>query len=289
MQEYNRGVFDYLIATDSSVDSGEANEDASDGDDQPGDSISDKEEDPEEDSGKHEEDGSQVESDSGDDEAEEADSADLKQKKSSTDKTGRKAANSNNNAGTGGYGVSRGIDFQGVNFVINFDLPPTSAAYTHRIGRTARGGANGTALSFVSVAGVSASSLDQEIADRDAIVLHETRMQQPRLGSRDDNSAHSGAAVLAAIGSVPIDDPALIGMGGNNQVDDDSRRQPAPLIFNMRELDNFRYRVEETVRSVTLSAVQEFRAAEIKQEILNSAKLRSYFSENPDDLKVSEP
>ena len=54
----------------------------------------------------------------------------------------------------------------------------------------------------------------------------------------------------------------------------------------MRELDSFRYRVEETIRSVTASAVQEYRAAEIKQEILNSGKLKSYFAENPDDLKV---
>ena len=59
-------------------------------------------------------------------------------KKKSTDK------------GDDGYGVSRGIDFKGVNFVINFDFPLTAAAYTHRIGRTARGNASGTALSFVA-------------------------------------------------------------------------------------------------------------------------------------------
>lgn len=48
------------------------------------------------------------------------------------------------------YGVSRGVDFQGVENVINFDFPPTVDAYIHRVGRTARGNNTGTALSFVA-------------------------------------------------------------------------------------------------------------------------------------------
>ncbi|CAL1269120.1 unnamed protein product [Larinioides sclopetarius] len=48
------------------------------------------------------------------------------------------------------YGVSRGIDFQFVSNVINFDFPTTVEAYVHRVGRTARGNDEGTALSFVS-------------------------------------------------------------------------------------------------------------------------------------------
>src|SRR5271155_1856397 len=47
------------------------------------------------------------------------------------------------------YGVSRGIDFQNVSFVINFDLPRTSKSYLHRIGRTARAGTPGTSLSLI--------------------------------------------------------------------------------------------------------------------------------------------
>ena len=54
----------------------------------------------------------------------------------------------------------------------------------------------------------------------------------------------------------------------------------------MKELDNFRYRVEDTLRSVTTATVKEYRTAELKQEILNSTKLKSFFSENPNDLKV---
>jgi ATP-dependent RNA helicase RhlE len=46
--------------------------------------------------------------------------------------------------------ASRGIDVDGITHVINFDLPEESESYVHRIGRTARAGADGCAISFVS-------------------------------------------------------------------------------------------------------------------------------------------
>ncbi len=44
--------------------------------------------------------------------------------------------------------VSRGIDVEGITHVINFELPDDPENYIHRIGRTARAGAAGVALSF---------------------------------------------------------------------------------------------------------------------------------------------
>jgi ATP-dependent RNA helicase RhlE len=44
--------------------------------------------------------------------------------------------------------AARGIDIDGVSHVINFELPNMPESYVHRIGRTARAGASGTALSF---------------------------------------------------------------------------------------------------------------------------------------------
>jgi len=44
--------------------------------------------------------------------------------------------------------AARGIDVEGVTHVINFDLPNDPESYVHRIGRTARAGAAGIAISF---------------------------------------------------------------------------------------------------------------------------------------------
>jgi len=46
--------------------------------------------------------------------------------------------------------AARGIDVDGVTHVINFELPNVAEAYVHRIGRTARAGATGIAMSFCS-------------------------------------------------------------------------------------------------------------------------------------------
>ena len=44
--------------------------------------------------------------------------------------------------------VARGIDVDGITHVINYELPNEPESYVHRIGRTARAGASGVALSF---------------------------------------------------------------------------------------------------------------------------------------------
>lgn len=46
--------------------------------------------------------------------------------------------------------AARGIDVQDVSHVINFDIPSLPEEYIHRIGRTARAGKDGTAISFIS-------------------------------------------------------------------------------------------------------------------------------------------
>src|SRR5262249_5709567 len=44
--------------------------------------------------------------------------------------------------------AARGIDVDGVSHVINFELPNEPESYVHRIGRTARAGNSGIAISF---------------------------------------------------------------------------------------------------------------------------------------------
>jgi ATP-dependent RNA helicase RhlE len=44
--------------------------------------------------------------------------------------------------------AARGIDVDDLEYVINYEIPNISETYVHRIGRTGRAGANGTAISF---------------------------------------------------------------------------------------------------------------------------------------------
>ncbi|XP_023005802.1 DEAD-box ATP-dependent RNA helicase 57 [Cucurbita maxima] len=44
--------------------------------------------------------------------------------------------------------IARGMDFKGVNCVINYDFPDSASAYIHRIGRSGRAGRSGEAITF---------------------------------------------------------------------------------------------------------------------------------------------
>lgn len=46
--------------------------------------------------------------------------------------------------------LSRGIDVQGIDLVLNYNIPPDPEDYIHRIGRTARASSTGTAISFIN-------------------------------------------------------------------------------------------------------------------------------------------
>jgi superfamily II DNA/RNA helicase len=46
--------------------------------------------------------------------------------------------------------AARGLDFQNVNFVVNYHLPQEMENYLHRVGRTARAGKSGLVINFVT-------------------------------------------------------------------------------------------------------------------------------------------
>ena len=55
--------------------------------------------------------------------------------------------------------AGRGIDIQGVEHVINYDMPKDIESYTHRIGRTGRAGRKGVATTFVTGEGLEENVL----------------------------------------------------------------------------------------------------------------------------------
>jgi ATP-dependent RNA helicase RhlE len=81
--------------------------------------------------------------------------------------------------------AARGIDVTGIELVINYDLPEDSENYVHRIGRTARAGHEGRAISFAMP--------DQEIEVRSIEKLIKTALpisEHPELpGERFDKNA----------------------------------------------------------------------------------------------------
>ncbi len=66
--------------------------------------------------------------------------------------------------------VARGIDVEGISHVINYDLPMKAEDYVHRIGRTARAGATGTAISFLCRRGVQGAARHRA-THRDGVAL----------------------------------------------------------------------------------------------------------------------
>ncbi|XP_072255257.1 probable ATP-dependent RNA helicase DDX56 [Pyxicephalus adspersus] len=64
--------------------------------------------------------------------------------------TGRKKKGKGEKGQDAEYGVSRGIDFQNVSTVLNFDFPQSVDSYIHRAGRTARANNPGVVLTLVA-------------------------------------------------------------------------------------------------------------------------------------------
>ncbi|KAF9276660.1 ATP-dependent DNA/RNA helicase [Mortierella alpina] len=307
VEEFNKGIYDYMIATDEGGLKGEkeeeeavqeivkeSTEDNQESEEEKDEDEEEKEDDDEEDDGipegdlEMEFDGSEGEdldegedeleammkaSDNEDEEDEESAMAEMQGSSAAADSKKRKAPEDDSktvSAATASsstkskkksgpkkdqeYGVSRGIDFVNVAAVVNFDFPPTAKSYTHRVGRTARGGQMGTSLSFVVTAeekekSVKASQLLggggwSHMQGDDEIVFNRVVKQQEA----------SGCTIN-------------------------------PYTIPMQQLAGFRYRMDDAMRAVTRGSIREARLKELKAEMLNSEKLRAHFEDKPKDLE----
>ncbi|KAL0955293.1 hypothetical protein HGRIS_004182 [Hohenbuehelia grisea] len=240
VQEFNKGVYDYIIATDESGGKPEADSEAETDDE-------DNDEDDEFTSTQREDPDSLAET------PEASDPSSSKKRKRppspvpSSSKSSSKAQKKTKHSSDKEYGVTRGVDFVDVACVLNFDLPTSARAYTHRVGRTARAGRTGMALSFVVptdewgknkvVGGVPSARKDESVFAR-------IEREQGARGSTVKEYK-----------------------------------------FDMAQVEAFRYRMEDALRAVTRAAIREARIKELKSEILNSEKLKAHFEDNPLDLE----
>jgi ATP-dependent RNA helicase RhlE len=90
--------------------------------------------------------------------------------------------------------AARGIDIDGVSHVVNYELPDVPESYVHRIGRTARAGADGIAISLCG-ADERIQLRDIERLTRQSIPAEDRREQRTgALTAEPEARRHSGAA-----------------------------------------------------------------------------------------------
>ena len=85
--------------------------------------------------------------------------------------------------------ASKGLDFEDIQHVINFDMPEEIENYVHRIGRTGRRGKTGVATTFINKDVDEASLLDLK-----HLLIEAKQRVPPVLARLDDGYDESGAA-----------------------------------------------------------------------------------------------
>ncbi|CAI1985485.1 hypothetical protein SEUBUCD646_0G01070 [Saccharomyces eubayanus] len=90
--------------------------------------------------------------------------------------------------------LARGIDFKGVNLVINYDVPGSSQAYVHRIGRTGRGGRSGKAITLYTKQDSVAIKPIINVMKQSGCEVSEWMDKMAKLTKREKESIKNGKA-----------------------------------------------------------------------------------------------
>lgn len=81
--------------------------------------------------------------------------------------------------------MARGIDFKGVNMVINYDLPQSAVSYVHRIGRTGRAGNKGIAVTFFTEKDMDSMRSIANVVKLSGCTVPDWMLSMKRLCTRD--------------------------------------------------------------------------------------------------------
>ncbi|CAN1342949.1 DEAD-box ATP-dependent RNA helicase 16 [Linum perenne] len=106
-----------------------------------------------------------------------------------------------------------------------------------------------------------------------------------RIG-RTGRAYNTGVSVsLVSPDEMEIFDKVKSLLGDSEEDESTNLISPFPLLTS-NAVESLRYRAEDTAKSVTKIAVREARAKDLRNEILNSEKLKSHFEANPRDLDL---
>lgn len=81
--------------------------------------------------------------------------------------------------------MSRGVDFKGVQMVINYDLPQSAVSYIHRIGRTGRAGRKGLAVTLFTEADIPKLRSIANVVKLSGCEVPEWMLAIPKLSTRE--------------------------------------------------------------------------------------------------------
>lgn len=85
--------------------------------------------------------------------------------------------------------AARGIDVDDISHVFNYDLPTEPETYIHRIGRTARAGASGTAITFCDIEEKRQLKMIEKLLGKPIPVVHAHPFAGVHVRSADDDEA----------------------------------------------------------------------------------------------------
>ena len=178
--------------------------------------------------------------------------------------------------------AARGIDIDGIEAIINYDLPNENEIYVHRIGRTARAGASGVAISFATTRQYN------HVKDLEAYINHKLEIKEiPTI--KDIQNHHQKNLYLKIVKGIEENydnhdyDALLMKLAGRST-------DPMPLLVTLlKMIDTKDEREYVEIEKVLPKSMTEKKKGDKGNSKLNSSKNSSSKSSKDTNVKKGKP
>jgi superfamily II DNA/RNA helicase len=109
--------------------------------------------------------------------------------------------------------LGRGLDFKGVNMVLNFDFPQSGVSYVHRVGRTGRAGRAGEAVTFFTEEDIPSLRSIANVMRISGCDVPEWMLTLKKMGRQDRKKLERHAPRRGYVGPVTVRDGGGRGKG----------------------------------------------------------------------------